>query len=166
MATKTSKKEIKKNEEKKIEIKNDNKRPPLNQAIIISIIAICIASFSIIKETNLYRELVIEKIKAEDNAYSVYIGLTDKNQNRQVIEEDVAIELIKTICIHNSTAYTIYKAQGGFKKEGIIHTEKTLLLELNRVSKETLEIIMNDIKRRLNVGTLLVVKKKVEMYDY
>ena len=73
---------------------------------------------------------------------------------------------MKTICINNNVAYTIYNANGGYKEEGVVHTEKTLVLEMDRISEETLYEIVNDIKRRLNVGSVMVLKQTAEVFDY
>ena len=135
-------------------------------AIIIAAgLALILSILSLVRVSTIYRTRAEESIVAEDISYNVYIGLTDKNQNRQIIETEAAVEIIKTICINHDAAYTIYNANGGYNDGGILHTEKTLVLEMDRIDEETLDKIINDIKRRLNIHSVMVMKKPVEIFD-
>lgn len=148
--------------EKKIK-KIEGAHPAL---IILVALALILSAISIIRVSSFYRTKAEESIVAEDISYSVYVGLTDKNQNRQIIENSAAKEIIKTICINHSAGYTIYEAAGGYKESAIIHTENTLVLEMDRIDEETLYSVANDIKKRLNIHTVMIMKKPVEIFDY
>ena len=150
---------------KKKIISNTNTHPAV---IIIAGLAIILSIVSLFRTStfNKIEEREKEAIVAEDISYNVYIGLTDKNQNKQIISDAEAFEIVKTICINNNASYTIYNANGGYKSEGIIHTEKTLVLEMDRITEDTLHQILTDIKRRLNVGSVMVLKQPVEVFDY
>ena len=152
--------------EKKTKKKINNNTNTHPAVIIIAGLAIILSAVSLFRTSSFYKTRAEESIVAEDISYNVYIGLTDKNQNRQIIEESVALEIIKTICINHNASYTVYNANGGYKEEGIIHTEKTLVLEMDRITEETLYEILNDIKRRLNVGSVMVLKQAAEVFDY
>ena len=152
--------------EKKTKKKINNSTSTHPAVIIIAALAIILSSISLFRTSSFYKTKAEESIVAEDISYNVYIGLTDKNQNRQIIEENVAIEIVKTICINHNASYTIYNANGGYKEEGIIHTEKTIVLEMDRITEETLHEILNDVKRRLNVGSVMVLKQAAEVFDY
>ncbi|MBO6120067.1 MAG: hypothetical protein J6P02_06330 [Lachnospiraceae bacterium] len=148
-----------------MEKKNKLKTVTHPAVIIVTALALAFSTISLIRVASFTRTRAEEGVVAEDISYSVYIGLTDKNQNRQIIEDDVALELVKTICINNNVAYTIYNANGGYNDGGILHTEKTLVLEMDRIDEETLDKIINDIKRRLNIHSVMVMKKPVEIFD-
>ena len=148
-----------------MEKKNKLKTVTHPAVIIVTALALAFSTISLIRVASFTRTRAEEGVVAEDISYSVYIGLTDKNQNRQIIEDDVALELVKTICINNNVAYTIYNANGGYNDGCILHTEKTLVLEMDRIDEETLDKIINDIKRRLNIHSVMVMKKPVEIFD-
>ena len=148
--------------EKKIK-KIEGAHPALIIAVALSLI---LSAISIIRVSSFYRTRAEESVVAEDISYNVYIGLTDKNQKEQLLDENEAFEIVKTVCINHNASYTIYNANGGYKKEGVVHTEKTLVLEMDRISEETLYEIVNDIKRRLNVGSVMVLKQTAEVFDY
>jgi hypothetical protein len=148
--------------EKRIK-KIEGAHPALIIAVALSLI---LSAISIVRVSSFYRTRAEESVVAEDISYNVYIGLTDKNQKRQLIDENAALETVKTICINHNASYTIYNASGGYKQEGVVHTEKTLVLEMDRVSEETLYEIVNDIKKRLNVGSVMVLKQTAEVFDY
>ena len=148
--------------EKKIK-KIEGAHPALIIAVALSLI---LSAISIIRVSSFYRTSAEESVVAEDISYSVYVGLTDKNENRQLIEYNAAKELIKKICINHDAAYTIYEAAGGYKENTIIHTENTIVLEMDRISEETLYAVTNDIKKRLNIHSVMIMKKPVEVFDY
>ena len=152
--------------EKKVKTKVNKNTSTHPAVIIIAGLAIILSIVSLFRTTSFSKTSAESSIVAEDISYNVYIGLTDKNQNRQIIDEAVALEIVKTICINHNAAYTIYNANGGYKEEGILHTEKTLVLEMDRISEETLYEVLNDIKRRLNVGPIMVLKQAAEVFDY
>lgn len=134
--------------------------------IIIASLAIIISAISLFRTSSFYRTTAEESIVAEDISYNVYVGLTDKNQKRQIIAYDVAKELIKSICINHSVGYTIYEAVGGYKDNNIVHTENTIVLEMDRINEETLYEVVNDIKKRLNVHSVMITKEPIEVFDY
>lgn len=134
--------------------------------IIVAALAIILSLVSLYRTSSFYKIETNEPVVVEDISYKVYIGLTDKNQKRQIIDENVAMEIIKTICVNHNTSYTIYNANGGYKEEGVLRTEKTIVLEMNRTIDETLNKILNDIKRRLNTEAVMVLKQNVDIYDY
>ena len=136
-------------------------------AIVIAAgLALILSILSLVRVSTIYRTKAEEAIVAEDISYNVYIGLTDKNQNRQIVETEAAVEIVKTICINHNAGYTIYNARGGYKDQGIVHTENTIVLEMDRISEETLYEICNDIKRRFNVHSVMILKQPAEVFDY
>ena len=143
--------------------KSEGAHPALIIAVALSLI---LSAISIVRVSSFYRTRAEESIVAEDISYNVYVGLTDKNQNRQIIDYNVAKEIIKTICINHSAGYTIYEAVGGYKDNNIVHTENTIVLEMDRINEETLYEIVNDIKKRLNVHTVMITKEPIEVFDY
>ena len=147
--------------EKKLK-KIEGAHPALIIAVALTLILSIVTN---IRVSTLHRTKAEESIVAEDISYSVYVGLTDKNQNRQIIDDEVALELIKTICINHGVGYTIYAAQGGYNDKGVLHTEKTYVLEMDRIDEKILDNVINDIKKRLNVHTLMIMKKSVEVLD-
>ena len=148
--------------EKKIK-KIEGVHPALIIAVALSLI---LSAISIIRVSTFYRTRAEESIVAEDISYSVYVGLTDKNQNRQLVEYDTAKELIKSICMNHNAGYTIYQVEGGYKENSIVHAERTILVEMDRIDEETLYAVVNDIKKSLNVHSVMVMKKPVEIFDY
>ena len=135
-------------------------------ALIMSALALAIAVFSLYNSMSITKTAAEQEVVAEDISYRVYIGLTDKNQKRQIIANDVAVEIVKTICMNNNAGYTIYIANGGFREKDGFHTENTIVLEMDRIDDDTLDVVMNDIKRRLNVNTLFVTKNSLEIFNY
>ena len=135
--------------------------------IVLCAIAIALSVISFVRTMGINKTYAEQEVVAEDISYNVYIGLTDKNQNRQLIANDVAIEIIKTICVQNNVAYTIYEVQGGFKDAGgCLHTENTIKLEMDRINDDTLHQVLNDVKRRINTSSMMVLKNPVELFDY
>lgn len=139
-----------------------------NKILLLALIflSLTLSTISLIRVSSFNNTKKDAAEATEDISYSVYVGLTDKNQKRQMIETEVAKEIIKVICVNNNVGYTIYETNGGYKKDGAIHTEKSLVLEMDRIDDETLYNVANDIKRRLNTSSVMIMKKTVEVFDY
>lgn len=152
--------------EKKVKTRINNNTSTHPAVIIIAGLAIILSIVSLFRTSSFYKTSAENSIIAEDISYNVYIGLTDKNQKRQIIDENAAVEIIKSICINHKVGYTIYNANGGYNDDGIIHTEKTIVLEMDRIVDETLNEILNDVKRRINTNSVMVLKHTAEIYDY
>ena len=174
------KKQEKKNVEKKaakkdvVEMKREEKQvvkfQPHTHVVIafVAVVSLFLSLASFFKPMT--RRMMPRKssiVTTEDISYKIYIGLTDKDANYQTLAEDVATELVKTICIQHNQSYTIYNVQGGFKdEENKIHTEKTIILELDKTNEEVLYSILNDVTRRINNGSVMVVKNALEVFEY
>ena len=103
----------------------------------------------------------------EDICYRIFIGLTDKNTNYQKIDTVSAIEIVKNVCISKKLGYTLFEANGGYKdSNSILHTEKTLVLEMDHITDDELHSVMADISKRLNTNALMYTKEDLEVVYY
>ena len=153
--------------ERKRSTKTKKQPKGMQSAIIVAVaISLILSAVSFIRVSNFYNTYVEGSFVKDDTSYCIYVGLTDKNQNRQIVDYNVAKEIIKTICISQSAGYTIYEANGGYKENNIIHTENTIVLEMDRIDEETLYKVADEIKRRLSVHSVMIMKKEVEVFDY
>lgn len=143
----------------KEETSNKIKLPIHIITLIIAIIALVISIFAYMKESGV--------IYNEDCQYRVYIGLTDTDSNYQIVDEVTAKEIIKTVCLAHSVAYTIHEADGGFKdSSGAIHVEKSYVLEMDHITDEDLYKIMDDVITRLNCGAVMYTKNNASVTKY
>lgn len=132
----------------------------------IHIVTLIIAIIALVVSISTYKKESSAK-NNEDCQYRVYIGLTDSASNYQIVDEITAKEIIKTVCLAHSVAYTIYEADGGFKdKDGAIHVEKSYVLEMDHITDENLYAIMDDIITRLNCGALMYTKNNASVVKY
>lgn len=92
--------------------------------IIIAGFAIVLSLFSFIKVSSFMKTRAEENVVAENISYRIYVGINDKDKKTQVIKDDEALELIKTICINNGEGYTIFNANGGYIDDGKVYTKK------------------------------------------
>ena len=95
-------KEIKEQKENKVVEEKKEYKHIHPSALIMSALALAIAVFSLYNSMSITKTAAEQEVVAEDISYRVYIGLTDKNQKRQIIANDVAVEIVKTICMNNN----------------------------------------------------------------
>lgn len=148
-----------------MEKKNNLVKANVHTHIVIVVVAVLALILSIFNfATNLQKKEINE---GEDITYNVYIGLTDKDAGYQTLDDNVAKEIIKTSCIGENVSYTIFPAEGGYKdKEGLIHTEKTMVLEMSHATEKQVYEIMNTICKRLNVNGVMYSKYKKDITYY
>lgn len=143
----------------KTEVKKNFRLPFNTITVIIAILALVISIFAYMKESGV--------IYNEDCQYRVYIGLTDTDSNYQMVDEVTAKEIIKTVCLAHSVAYTIHEADGGFKdSNGAIHVEKSYVLEMDHITDDDLYKIMDDVITRLNCGAVMYTKNNASVTKY
>lgn len=132
------------------------------QFIIITIIAVTALILSIFSTTiNLKNDVV------EDVCYKVYVGLTDSNLGYQKLSDDIAKEMIKSICIEKNVPYTIYFTDGAYKdKKNLLHVEKSMVVEFDHIDEKKVKELCNAFEKRLNTGSVMIQKMKVENIIY
>lgn len=103
----------------------------------------------------------------EDICYRIYIGLTDKETNYQKIDITTAIEIVKNICISRKLGYTIYEAHGGYRdSNSVLHTERTIVLEMDHITDDELHLVLADVSKRLNTNALMYTREDLEVVYY
>lgn len=116
----------------------------LKIAIIISLIFIII-----IGVYGLYLSLTTEH-------YTIYVGLNDKDQNKQIISTSDAIETVDGIFINNSVDFTRFDSKGEFKFNGSEYYENSLVYEVYGSDKESIRNVSSEICKQLNQKSVLI----------
>lgn len=88
-----------------------------------SIIIIALIFIILIGVYGLYLSLTTEH-------YTIYVGLNDKDQNKQIISTFEAIETVDMIFINNSVDFTRFDGKGGFKFNDSEYYENSLVYEI------------------------------------
>lgn len=108
-----------------------------------------------------------DDIIEDDVSYKIYISMTDKNENKKVLTDKQALDILARACITNNVGYTTYITYGGYKdKTGKIVSEDAFVLELINITDETLYKILNEIEKEMNTGTVMIQKNKADIFFY
>lgn len=133
-----------------------------NTQFITMAIAIAALVLSIFSTT-----INVKKDVAEDVCYKVYVGLTDSNLGYQKLSDDIAKEMVKSICIEKNVSYTIYFTDGAYKdKKNLLHIEKSMVVEFDHIDEKKVKELCNAFEKRLNTGSVMIQKTKVENIIY
>lgn len=102
----------------------------------------------------------------EAQEYTLYIGLNDKDEYRQLISTKEAKEIIDAICVEYVDGYTVTEAGGAWVDEkNTLTQENTLVYHFREADEEALKEIMDKVIAALNQNTILVEEQKV-FYTY
>ena len=88
--------------------------------------------------------------------YTIYVGLNDKDQNKQIIPTDDAIKTVDAIFINNSVDFTRFEARGEFKFNDTGFYENSLVYEVYGTDKDSIKNISSQICKQLNQGSVLI----------
>ena len=102
-----------------------------------------------------------------DFKYTMYIGLNDKDTNKQLMSDDEAEELMSEICLKYVDGYTFSERQGAYKNDkGIVTKENSLVFEFYDATDEEIRSIMDEALVKLNQNSILIEKTKVNYRFY
>ena len=97
--------------------------------------------------------------------YTLYVGLNDKDKKQQLISTIEAYKICNNILLHYTDGATIFEASGIYKhQDGTFTIEKTLRIELLFTNKETIDSIVQDLKKAFNQETIAVQKQVIDSY--
>ena len=88
--------------------------------------------------------------------YTIYVGLNDKDQNKQIISTSDAIETVDEIFFNNSVDFTRFGGKGEFKFNGSESYENSLVYEVYGSDRESIENISSQICKQLNQKSVLI----------
>lgn len=97
--------------------------------------------------------------------YTLYVGLNDKDKKQQLISTIEAYKICNNILLHYTDGATIFEANGIYKhQDGTFTIEKTLRIELLFTNKETIDSIVQDLKKAFNQESIAVQKQVIDSY--
>ena len=103
----------------------------------------------------------------EAQEYTLYIGLNDKDEYRQLISTQEAQEIIDAICIRYVDGYTVTEAKGAWVDEkNMLTQENTLVYHFREADEEALKEIMDRVIAALNQNTIMVEEQTVSYAYY
>ena len=103
----------------------------------------------------------------EAQEYTLYIGLNDKDEYRQLISAQEAKEIIDAICMQYVDGYTVTEAKGAWVDEkNMLTQENTLVYHFREADEEALKEIMDRVIVVLNQNTILVEEQTVSYAYY
>lgn len=98
--------------------------------------------------------------------YAMYIGLNDKDTNRQEISQKEAESIVNAICAEYADGYTAFEAIGHWTDENdTVINENTLVYVFYDIEEDVLQSMANEITEKLNQKSVLIEKQKTE-YTY
>ncbi|MBR6393121.1 MAG: DUF3574 domain-containing protein [Eubacterium sp.] len=130
--------------------------------VIISIIALCIASVSV------YFALKPAEAEVKDVQYVMYVGTNDKDTNEPVCTREEAKAKAENILIKHFGGYTIQDAEGGWLgDDGKRYEEYSLVIYLSDTDKEAVHKAADDFIKEFNQSSILIQanETKTEFYS-
>ena len=95
----------------------------------------------------------------------IYVGLNDSETREQVFETEKYVKLLRDVCYAYKTPFSFDVEEGGYVHEDGEYTrEKTLVLTLVDVGRETAEEIAKDLCAFFNQESVMVTEHEVNAY--
>ena len=88
--------------------------------------------------------------------YTIYVGLNDKDQNKQIMSTSEAIKTVDGIFINNSVDFTRFEGKGEFKFNNSEYFENSLIYEVYGEDRESIQNISSQICKQLNQKCVLI----------
>lgn len=92
-----------------------------------------------------------------DKEYVLYLGLNNKDTNKQEIDTERAKEKVREILLEFVNEYTLQEAEGGWTSEdNIFYRETTIICILKNVDSKKLPLLLEKLLKEFNQECILV----------
>lgn len=96
----------------------------------------------------------------------IYIGLNDQDTKIQKFETSKYISILKNVCISYKVPFSLNVIDGGYIHEnGEYTSEKTLVLSLIGIEKNTVEEIAKDLCTFFHQESVMIIVDRIRMYS-
>ena len=119
-------------------------------ALIISIIALCLSI------TNLVTTQKVPQQETRDVQYVMYVGTNDKDTDEPVYSPDEAKAKAADILTDHFGGYTIQEAEGGWKDNGVMYHEYSLVVYLSDTTLDEVHDAADDMIQAFHQSTVLI----------
>ena len=128
--------------------------------LIISVIALCLSIVNLCITQN--------NIKQDDHdvQYVMFLGTDDKDTNEPVCSPDEAKARAEKILNEHFGGFTIQEASGGWKDNGIIYHEYSLVIYLSDTTLDEVHAAAREILRDFNQSAILIQTDEVRTEFY
>lgn len=128
---------------------------------ILSVIALCLSI------VNLAIVLKPEKTEGQNVQYVLYLGTNDKDTNTPVFSSEEAKAKAADILVAHFGGYTIQEATGGWKDEGTLYQEYTLVIYLSDTTLDEVHAAADDLLQFFNQKSIMIqtCETKTEFYS-
>lgn len=99
----------------------------------------------------------VQESAAEEEIYTLYIGLNDADTQTQLISDEEAMQIVRDTALRLNRGYTMYMAEGGWQEaDGTRYSEHSIVCMLTSADEATVRAIMDELLIRLNQHAILV----------
>ena len=119
-------------------------------ALIISIIALCLSV------TNLVTTQKLSQQETRDVQYVMYLGTNDKDTDEPVYSPEEATAKAADILTDHFGGYTIQEAEGGWKDNGGIYPEYSLVIFLSDTNLDEVHAAADDMIQAFHQSAVLI----------
>ena len=130
-------------------------------AIVISLVAIALSGFSLSQTLVAANE---QQDADTTTSYTLYIGLNDKDANKQLITSDEAVQKAREICLEHVDGCTISQATGYWQSDGTVYKENTVVCVISGASQDQVNAIADEADDVFNQNTVLVQSTELQSY--
>lgn len=96
--------------------------------------------------------------------YVLYIGLNDKDTYEQIVDDNIAMQIVRDIVSQRVSGATFSRAFGHWVDEfGNETTEQTIVCKIMYTDDEHIESICEILKSKLNQNCIMVEKTLLEV---
>lgn len=104
--------------------------------------------------------------QTEDIQYVLYLGTNDKDTNIPVFSPEESRKKAEEILVRFLGGFTISEAQGGWKDEGVIYREYTLIIYLSDTTLQKIHEVCDELIKTFNQSSVLIQANKTQTEFY
>ena len=102
----------------------------------------------------------------KEHFYTIYIGLDDKDEHRQMYDTSVYIGDLSSVLRQHKIAFTLSKVLGGYYHDDGTFVRENTLKVLLRTNKKELKEIIKTIAKHFNQEAIFCIKHTYETHFF
>ena len=94
--------------------------------------------------------------------YEIFIGIKDKDSYEEILSIDDFKDILREICVDKEINFSLLTQLGGYKHNKGYTTETSLRIIIIGINEHEVNLLSQELKKKINTDTVLITKTEIE----
>lgn len=94
--------------------------------------------------------------------YEIFIGIKDKDSYEEILNIDDFKDILREICVEKEINFSLLTQLGGYNHNKGYTTETSLRIIIIGINEQEVNLLSQELKKKINTDTVLITKTEIE----